>query len=94
MGSGGIAPPFLPSALEWSASRPGTAGERAPVPIGEEAGWVFAENRTPALQPVARRYIVAHRLSVEFNAYYVQSVQKRTYVYDLILSHNHRHLQG
>jgi hypothetical protein len=34
-GSGGIAPPFLPSALdggEWSASRPGrfTSGERSP----------------------------------------------------------------
>jgi hypothetical protein len=39
-----MAPPFLTSALdggEWSVSRLGhfTPGERAPVPIGEEAGW-------------------------------------------------------
>jgi hypothetical protein len=37
---------FLTSALdggEWSASRPGgfTPGEKAPVPIGEEAVWVL-----------------------------------------------------
>jgi hypothetical protein len=45
MGSGGIAPPLLTSALdggEWSPSRPGhfTSEETVPpVPIGQEAGW-------------------------------------------------------
>jgi hypothetical protein len=55
-GSGGIAPPFLTSALvggEWSAFRPGrfTPGEIAPRTqwIG---GWVGPQ----AVQPVARRY--------------------------------------
>jgi hypothetical protein len=44
MGGGGIAPPFLTSALdrdEWSASRPGrlTLGERAPS-IHWIGGWL------------------------------------------------------
>jgi hypothetical protein len=44
MGSEGVAPPFLASALdagERSASHPWhfTLGETAPAPIGEEAGW-------------------------------------------------------
>jgi hypothetical protein len=43
-GIGGTAPPFLTSALdgdEWSASRPCivTPWDRAPFPIGQEAGW-------------------------------------------------------
>jgi hypothetical protein len=59
---------------KWSASRPGrfTAGERPPVPIGQQTGWfpelvwrlwrkekslALAGNRTPAVQPVTRRYI-------------------------------------
>jgi hypothetical protein len=42
-GSGGIAPPFLTSALdegEWLASCPDcfTPGKTPPVPIGEKAG--------------------------------------------------------
>jgi hypothetical protein len=46
-GTGGIAPPFLTSALDggdWSASRPCcfNPGESGPsVPIGEEAGWTL-----------------------------------------------------
>jgi hypothetical protein len=60
-----IAPPLLTSTLdggEWSTSRHGrfTAGERAHGtqlerrPDGRPAG-----NRTPAVQPVARRSIIA-----------------------------------
>jgi hypothetical protein len=68
-GSGGIAPPFVTSALdagEWSASRPGrfTPGE---IALGTHwiGGWVgprcdkdknlaLAKIRTPVIQPVAR----------------------------------------
>jgi hypothetical protein len=44
MGTGGIAPSFLTSALdggEWSASRPSpfTPGKRSPVTIESEAVW-------------------------------------------------------
>jgi hypothetical protein len=44
MGGGGIAPPFLTSALHrgaWSASRPSrfTPGKEPPVPIGQETVW-------------------------------------------------------
>jgi hypothetical protein len=43
-GSGGIAPPFLTSALDgggWSASRPDRfgPGKKPQVPVGQEAGW-------------------------------------------------------
>jgi hypothetical protein len=71
MGSGGIAPTFLTSALDgsqWLASRlyRFTPGKEAPVPIGLEAGWdslwsrvkyiAPTGNRTQIVQPVARRY--------------------------------------
>jgi hypothetical protein len=80
LGSGDVAPPFLTSALdggEWSVSRLGR--KESPVPIVLEAGWVpepvwrvsgreeslaLAENRTPAVQPVACRYTRLHELSV------------------------------
>jgi hypothetical protein len=66
-GTGGITPPFLTSALdggEWSASRPGrfTPGEIAPwwAPVSVWTLWrreksCHARNRTPTVQPVARR---------------------------------------
>jgi hypothetical protein len=68
-GNGGIAPPFLTSALdegEWSASRLGSLLPRKepPVPIGgpqSRSGDVEkivapAGNRTPAVQPIAHWY--------------------------------------
>jgi hypothetical protein len=69
-GCGGIAPPFLTSAVdggEWSASHPChlTAGERARGAhctggcLGPRAGLDAVENRknlATAVQPVARRY--------------------------------------
>jgi hypothetical protein len=69
-GSGGVAPPFLTSALyvgEWSCTRPSrfTPGERAPGThwiggwVGPRAGMdalTLVGNRTPAVRPVARRY--------------------------------------
>jgi hypothetical protein len=76
-GSGGIAPPFLNSALdggEWSASGPGrfNTGEGAPrYPLGTRLGGPQSRyghcgedkyvapvgNQTPAVRPVALRYV-------------------------------------
>jgi hypothetical protein len=55
---------------EWSVSRPGrfTPGKDPPVPIGYKVGWApkpvwtlwsrekYAGRRTPAFQPLSRRY--------------------------------------